>query len=184
MIDFTSLKNRIMGTAETAGKKAGDMVELTKMRMQVAQYKGELAKAHEKLGAMIYNMMKVEEEDTSAINVCIDEIDYILDKIQEAEEKVKELRKVSCCQSCGLEIPSDACFCPKCGAKVEHPEPAVAVQETAEAEEASACEEPQEPDEPCTPCEPCEACESAEPCEPCESCDSCEPEKKEEEAQF
>ena len=116
MIDFATLKSRIKDTAESAGRIAGDMVELTRMKMQVVQYKGELSKAHEKLGAMIYNMMKVDEEDTSAVNVCIDEIDYILDKIQEAEEKVKELRKVSCCQSCGMEIPVDACFCPKCGA--------------------------------------------------------------------
>ncbi len=124
-MDFTALKKRIMDTAESAGKKAGDMVELTKMKMQVSQYKSELSKAHEKLGAMVYNMMKEDEEDTSAISVCIDEIDYILDKIQEAEEKVKELRKVTCCQSCGGEISSDVCFCPKCGAKIERPEPPV-----------------------------------------------------------
>ena len=116
-MDFAGLKKRFMDTAESAGKKAGDMVELTKMKMQVSQYKTELAKAHEKLGAMVYNMMKEDEEDTSAISVCIDEIDYILDKIQEAEDKVKELRKVSCCQSCGGEVPVDAAFCPKCGAK-------------------------------------------------------------------
>ena len=30
------------------------------------------------------------------------------------KEKVKELRKVTCCQSCGGEISADACFCPKC----------------------------------------------------------------------
>lgn len=140
MIDFTTLKTRIMDTAEIAGKKAGDMVELTKMRMQVAQYKGELSKAHEKLGAMVYNMMKADEEDTSAINVCIDEIDYIHDKIAEAEEKVKELRRVCCCASCGGEIPVDACFCPKCGAKVERPEP----QEEVVPPEEAATEETEE----------------------------------------
>lgn len=138
MIDFATLKSRIKDTAESAGRIAGDMVELTRMKMQVVQYKGELSKAHEKLGAMIYNMMKVDEEDTSAVNVCIDEIDYILDKIQEAEEKVKELRKVSCCQSCGMEIPVDACFCPKCGAKVERP--VAKTEETDEAEETEVSE--------------------------------------------
>ena len=73
MIDFATLKSRIKDTAESAGRIAGDMVELTRMKMQVVQYKGELSKAHEKLGAMIYNMMKVDEEDTSAVNVCIDD---------------------------------------------------------------------------------------------------------------
>ena len=135
-MDFAGLKKRFMDTAESAGKKAGDMVELTKMKMQVSQYKTELAKAHEKLGAMVYNMMKEDEEDTSAISVCIDEIDYILDKIQEAEDKVKELRKVSCCQSCGGEVPVDAAFCPKCGAKIERPvkpvEPEKAEEEVSE----------------------------------------------------
>lgn len=152
MIDFATLKSRIKDTAESAGKIAGDMVELTRMKMQVAQYKSELSKAHEKLGAMIYNMMKVDEEDTSAVNVCIDEIDYILDKIQEAEEKVKELRKVSCCQSCGMEIPADACFCPKCGAKIERPvaktEEPVESEETEEAEAAETPEAPEVPEAP------------------------------------
>lgn len=149
MIDFATLKSRIKDTAESAGRIAGDMVELTRMKMQVVQYKSELSKAHEKLGAMIYNMMKVDEEDTSAVNVCIDEIDYILDKIQEAEDKVKELRKVSCCQSCGMEIPVDACFCPKCGAKIERP--VTKTEEPAESEEAEVSEEAETPETPEAP---------------------------------
>lgn len=166
MIDFATLKSRIKDTAESAGRIAGDMVELTRMKMQVVQYKGELSKAHEKLGAMIYNMMKVDEEDTSAVNVCIDEIDYILDKIQEAEEKVKELRKVSCCQSCGMEIPVDACFCPKCGAKVERP--VVKTEETDEAEEPEAPEAAEAPEAP-EASEAPEALEAAEAAEATET---------------
>ena len=166
MIDFATLKSRIKDTAESAGRIAGDMVELTRMKMQVVQYKGELSKAHEKLGAMIYNMMKVDEEDTSAVNVCIDEIDYILDKIQEAEEKVKELRKVSCCQSCGMEIPVDACFCPKCGAKVERP--VAKTEETDEAEEPEAPEAAEAPEAP-EASEAPEALEAAEAAEATET---------------
>ncbi len=168
MIDFATLKSRIKDTAESAGRIAGDMVELTRMKMQVVQYKGELSKAHEKLGAMIYNMMKVDEEDTSAVNVCIDEIDYILDKIQEAEEKVKELRKVSCCQSCGMEIPVDACFCPKCGAKVERP--VVKTEETDEAEEPEAPEAAEAPEAP----EASEAPEAPEAAEAAEATETVE----------
>ena len=40
MIDFATLKSRIKDTAESAGRIAGDMVELTRMKMQVVQYKG------------------------------------------------------------------------------------------------------------------------------------------------
>ena len=182
-MDFAGLKKRFMDTAESAGKKAGDMVELTKMKMQVSQYKTELAKAHEKLGAMVYNMMKEDEEDTSAISVCIDEIDYILDKIQEAEDKVKELRKVSCCQSCGGEVPVDAAFCPKCGAKIERPvkpvEPEKAEEEVSEevAAEAEAEETAEEVSEQTE-----EAVEEAEAQteEAEEAAEQCEEEKKEE----
>ena len=173
MIDFTTLKSRFMDATGSAKRTAEDIVEVTKMRMQVSQFKSELAKAYEKLGGMVYNMMKEDEQDSGAVNVCIDEIDYILEKIQEAEGKIKELRKVSCCQSCGAEVPADAIYCPKCGAKIERPEPVVSeeceAEEVQTEQETEACEEcaeaPEVPETPEAP-EAAEPQEQEEPCEP------------------
>lgn len=119
MFDFTTWTNVLKDTAESAGKKAGEVLEVTKMRVQLAQQKAELSKAYEKLGAMVYDMMKNEVDDSSAVDVCVDEIDFILSKIQEMEFKVNELKKVSICPSCGAEVSVDAFFCSKCGAKIE-----------------------------------------------------------------
>ena len=144
MFDFTNLTNMFKDTLENAGKKTGEMVEVSKMKLQIAQQRAELSKAYEKLGAMVYDMMKSNAQDSSAIDVCIDEIDFIFSKIAEAEGKVNVLKKVSICASCGAEVALDACFCSKCGAKIERPEPVVeeVVEEAEEAaEECCECAE-------------------------------------------
>ena len=73
MFDFTTWTNVLKDTAESAGKKAGEVLEVTKMRVQLAQQKAELSKAYEKLGAMVYDMMKNEVDDSSAVDVCVDD---------------------------------------------------------------------------------------------------------------
>ena len=145
MFDFSNFTNMLKDTMESAGKKTNEMVEVSKMKLQIAQQRAELSKAYEKLGAMVYDMMKSDAQDSSAIDVCIDEIDFIFSKIAEAEGKVNELKKVIICESCGSEVAMDACFCSKCGAKIERPEPVVE-EEIAEevcecAEEAEGCAE-------------------------------------------
>ena len=146
MFDFTNLTNMFKDTLESAGKKTGEVVEVSKMKLQIAQQRAELSKAYEKLGAMVYDMMKSDAQDSSAIDVCIDEIDFIFSKIAEAESKVNELKKVSICESCGAEVALDACFCSKCGAKIERPEPVV--EEVVE----EVCEEAEEAAEECCEC--------------------------------
>lgn len=175
MFDFSTWTNMIKDTVESAGKKTGEVLEVTKIKMQVAQQRAELSKAYEKLGAMVYDMMKNEEQDSSAVDVCIDEIDFILSKISESESKANELKKVTVCPSCGAEVALDACFCSKCGAKIEHP----VEEEPAEEEKASesCCECAGEAAESCCECaeEAAPCCESAEetsePC--CESDGAC-----------
>jgi ribosomal protein L40E len=134
MFDFTNLTNMFKGTLESAANKTGEVVEVSKMKLQIAQQRAELSKAYEKLGAMVYDMMKSDSQDSSAIDVCIDEIDFIFSKIAEAESKVNELRKVSICEACGAEVALDACFCSKCGAKIERPEPAAEEEVVVEVE--------------------------------------------------
>ena len=43
MFDFTTWTNVLKDTAESAGKKAGEVLEVTKMRVQLAQQKAELS---------------------------------------------------------------------------------------------------------------------------------------------
>lgn len=164
MIDFTTWADMFKSTAENAGKKAGEVLEVTKIKMQIAQQRTELSRAYEKLGAMVYDMMKNDVQDSSAVDVCIDEIDFILSRITDAESKANELKKVTVCASCGAEMALDACFCSKCGAKAAGPEP---VAEEAVCEECC-CECGEKAAEPCCEC----AEETAEPC--CEASEQTE----------
>ena len=45
MFDFTNLTNMFKGTLESAANKTGEVVEVSKMKLQIAQQRAELSKA-------------------------------------------------------------------------------------------------------------------------------------------
>ena len=49
--------------ANAAGKKTGEIVEISKYKIQVAQINGDIRSQYEKLGNAVYNMVKADYEN-------------------------------------------------------------------------------------------------------------------------
>lgn len=108
--------------ANAAGKKTGEIVEISKYKIQVAQINGDIRSQYEKLGNAVYNMVKADYENPELVNSIVDEIDDLLDHLKETEDKIAELKKVIKCPCCGYNNPQEASYCSKCGCKLEQQE--------------------------------------------------------------
>ena len=119
--------------ASTAGDKTDKAVKFSKLKIREAQLNGEIKCKYEKLGQMIYDMVKSGVKEDEAFNAAIAEIDAAKAELAEIGTKIDALKNEVTCPECGAKTKNDNSFCPKCGAKLPVVE--------APAEEAPAAEE-------------------------------------------
>ncbi len=108
---FSDLKN----TVNTAVKKSGELVELTKLKVAIADTKNAIRSRYESLGEMAYLAAKGEENPATDAETLVAEIDELKDTLSEQEAKAAELSKKKICSLCGKAVAEDAAFCPSCG---------------------------------------------------------------------
>lgn len=130
---FDELLSTTKSVASTAGKKTDEAVKISKLKVKKAQIKSDIKTKQEKLGALVYQMAKVDEKDGEAFDAAIAEIDAGYEALLEIEKQLDELAGTVTCVNCGAKTKNDNNYCPKCGTKL----PVIEVKEEAPAEEAA-----------------------------------------------
>ena len=129
--------------ADLAGKKAGEAVEVSKLKINHIKINGELQKAYEKLGAFVYKYQKNGENNDELIHMCVQEIVDLLSALEENEQKINETRHKIKCVECGAINDVQAAFCAKCGAKLPQESEELYVEMDVNPEEpCDCCEQP------------------------------------------
>lgn len=141
---FENFTKKVTETAKAAAKKSGDLVEVTKLNMNISNEEGKIEKAYEEIGKLVYESFKRGEEVAEAFRGQCELIRSYEEVISEMKQKILELKSVKICPSCGSELALDVAFCSKCGAKQEMPQPQVA-EEPAE-KVCPSCSEVNTPD--------------------------------------
>lgn len=106
------------GAADLAGKKTGEFVELSKLRVSIAEVDRKINAEYSELGKMVYRASREHTDCTDYVQEKATAIDSLLTKREELEEKINALRKVKKCPDCSHENQFDANYCNKCGAKL------------------------------------------------------------------
>ena len=97
MANINEFINTAKELADLAGKKAGEAVEISKLKINNVKINGEIQKTYEKLGAFVYKFRKSGEENNELIDMCVKEIDELLATLEENEKRINETRhKVKC----------------------------------------------------------------------------------------
>lgn len=112
------LLNQAKELADAAGKKAGETLEVSKLKFENFKINSQIQKAYEKLGSFVYKMHKNGEENQELIDVCMEEIDDLYAQLALNEEKINESRRRSKCPVCGTLNALEALYCMKCGEKM------------------------------------------------------------------
>ena len=116
---FTEIKN----TADKVIKKSGELVELSKVKFQIANTKSEIGANFKELGELVYHAQKSEvQPDTQIIEGTISKIDELYTRLEVLIAENSSLKNEKLCPSCEKSNPKGAQFCLGCGYKFAAPE--------------------------------------------------------------
>lgn len=121
---FDKLGKKASEAYKVTADKTGKIVKEAKLKMKMADLKGQANDIYMEIGKKVYekhvkeetlDIKKELEEECTKLDVISDEIDSILKECIDLKDK-----KV--CQKCYSQIEKNMKFCPECGAKQEETE--------------------------------------------------------------
>lgn len=104
--------------AKTVGKKAEEVLDLSKRKFAVSELEGKLEDAFSELGRIYYRVLKDEtfsHEEVDGLVVKIDELEQQLELVR---EDIARVTRKTVCPACGADCDSEAAFCSSCGEKL------------------------------------------------------------------
>ena len=129
---FENFGKRFGETAEMVTNKAGEMIEIQRVKSQIRDLARENAVDMMELGKAVYERYKSGEElDDSTAQIC-DSIKEREKEIEKYERKIAVLKGSAACVKCGRMVSEDMAYCPYCGEKMEARDMEEATEEYAE----------------------------------------------------
>ncbi len=110
--------------ANVVGKKAGQLVDISKLRLSAADVEREISRRLEALGRVVYDEKKTGVDSHALVEEsisCIDELYEQLDVIN--DELALARNKVICPLGAAAPIPKALSYCGCCGAKLVKEKP-------------------------------------------------------------
>ena len=104
--------------AECVGKKASDLVEVTKLKMEAAEVEKDVSATLEGLGRLVYDGRKSGQDVSALTEECITKIDELNARVAELRRKIDEYNNILRCPQCQAVNTDDSLYCKKCGTKL------------------------------------------------------------------
>lgn len=114
--------------AEAVGKKAGQLVDASKLRISAAELNAEISKRYEALGQYVFEECREKlGQDAEAMGKAA-EIDELKAQLAAVQKELSDKQNKVICPCCGKQSPSAAQFCSNCGARLGAAEPQAPVE--------------------------------------------------------
>ncbi len=135
---WEDLGKRLGETAESVTNKAGEAMEIQKLKSQIRTLERENDSDLAELGLAVYDQFKAGTEvGEEAVGLC-EAIQSREESIAECLQKISDVKGDSQCEECGRTVGKGMAYCPYCGHKMpEIPEEDI-VDEAGEVAEAAA----------------------------------------------
>lgn len=123
MKDFLEgLGKKLTETAGVVSNKAGEVVEIQRIRNQINTLSRSNERDYKDIGSMIYDKYKAGEViDTEMVCIC-EEIAKREEAAAELEKLLADVKGEALCPACKKAVGKDMIFCPYCGEKLPEPE--------------------------------------------------------------
>lgn len=115
---FEDVILNVKSALDTVGKKTGDFVDLSKLKLNESEIKSGISKNYEQLGKLTYKSIKNDYDNKEEITNCISEIDRLYTELKEIQGQISTMKKVKVCCKCGNENDQEMKYCGYCGAKL------------------------------------------------------------------
>ena len=108
-------------TAGAAGKKATEIWNATRMRMQIYDLNNELNSIYRQMGELVYAAHVDVETDTSEIDALLIQAEEKINEINTRRQKINAVKTSGRCQNgdCRKPIDKGDTYCRACGAAVK-----------------------------------------------------------------
>lgn len=116
---FEDLGKRLEETAETMTNKAGEAIEIQRLKGKVRALARENAVDLMEMGRMVYESYKKGESVDEKSKTLCDAVIGREENMKEYNKKIAHLKGGYECASCGKMVGKDMIYCPYCGAKAE-----------------------------------------------------------------
>ncbi len=100
----------------TVSKKAGKLVDISKLRLNATELNNEISKRYEALGRVVYDAAKEAQDVSGLIEECVISIDALYLRLDEVNDKISTLQSKVVCPNCGFSNEESSLFCSQCGA--------------------------------------------------------------------
>ncbi len=90
---FDQLKDNLESTAVLVGKKAKDIVDITKLDMKIKRLQNEINELFAELGEIAYDIKIGQIQDSERIDIICDEVSRKKDYIAELRKQIELIKK-------------------------------------------------------------------------------------------
>lgn len=104
-------------TLDSAGKKAGELWEITKLNLQSSELSGEINRLMQKMGELVYAAHLDPNTDTDSVDEMLESIDEKKKAINDIARRVAELKQQKLCPRCNMASARSDNYCRSCGAR-------------------------------------------------------------------
>ena len=124
--------------AQAAAKKSGELVEVTKLNVNINSEEDKIQKLYAQIGESIYEKYSASGVTEDEVKETCETIKVHEQNIKALRDKIAEIRGTKQCVSCGAELEKNQIFCSRCGTKNDTA-PAAASEESAQQAAAETC---------------------------------------------
>lgn len=108
----------VKSAAEVVGKKAGQIVDVSKLRINISELNGEINKKILELGQHVYEGKKNGEVNEEVVDLKISEIDELQSQLDTVVQEMGVKQNKVVCPVCNKQCNAGTFFCSFCGAKL------------------------------------------------------------------
>lgn len=115
MAKFEDFLNKARDFAGVAGQKTTELVDKTKIKMEIATVEKQLSATFEGLGRLVYDAHAAGEDIEALKADAFDTVAELQTQLDSLQGKLYDYEGAVKCAECGVVNEGDAMFCKKCG---------------------------------------------------------------------
>lgn len=115
---WEEVKKNAKEAADLTVKKTSEITAIAKATVAIKTEEGKLSSCYKEIGRLFYTAERDGVDYTDEIATFIMQADKIKASIVGYQKEIAAMKKIAICEFCGNEMPTEALFCPTCGAKI------------------------------------------------------------------